>query len=159
MVMWQWRSFEALSGFELYEILAAREAVFIVEQQCIYQDIDHLDQDAWHLLGRDRDTGTNALLAYLRVVFPGKKYAEPSIGRVITTEAARGRGLGKGLMAEGIKRVEAQYPNRAIRISAQVYLERFYQGFGFQTVSEPYDEDGILHIEMVRAPEIQSVVK
>ncbi len=94
---------------ELYDILAAREAVFIVEQQCICQDIDHLDSDAWHLIGRDRNSGTNALLAYLRVVFPGKKYAEPSIGRVITTQDARGRGLGKALMAEGLKRVEAQY--------------------------------------------------
>lgn len=155
MLAWQWRSFESLSVMELYDILAAREAVFIVEQQFICQDIDHLDSDAWHLIGRDRNSGTNALLAYLRVVFPGKKYAEPSIGRVITTQDARGRGLGKALMAEGLKRVEAQYPNCAIRISAQVYLEQFYQDFGFQTVSEPYDEVGIPHIEMLRVPQTQ----
>ncbi len=152
MVEWQWRSFEALSATELYEVLAARGAVFIVEQQCIYQDIDMLDKHAWHLIGRETASGTGALVAYLRVVFPGKKYAEPSIGRVITTGAARGQGLGQALMAEGIKRVEAHYPGSAIRISAQAYLERFYRGFGFQTVSAPYDEDGIPHIEMLRVP-------
>ncbi|ETW99234.1 MAG: acetyltransferase [Candidatus Entotheonella factor] len=152
MVVWHWRSFEALSVIDLYDILLAREAVFIVEQHCIYQDIDGLDPDVWHLMGRETASGTHALMAYLRVVLPGKKYEEPSIGRVLTTSAARGRGLGQALMAEGIKRVEAHYPGRSIRISAQAHLERFYQGFGFQTVSEPYDEDGIPHIEMLRVP-------
>ncbi len=150
MVTWKWTPFDALSVAELYDVLMARQAVFIVEQQCVYPDIDALDPCAWHLLGHTTDAETQVLAAYLRVVFPGKKYDEPSIGRVLTTPAARGQGWGRALMAEGIQRVEAHYPNCAIRISAQQYLERFYQSFGFQTVSEPYDEDGIPHIEMLR---------
>ncbi len=150
MGTWKWTSFATLSVDELYDVLMARQAVFIVEQQCIYPDIDALDPHAWHLLGYTADSDRPVLAAYLRVVHPGYKYAEPSIGRVITTSAARGRGWGKALMAEGIQRVEAHYPNATIRISAQAHLEPFYQSFGFQTVSAPYDEDGITHIEMLR---------
>ncbi len=153
MVTWKWSSFEALSVAELYDVLMARQAVFIVEQRCIYPDIDDLDPYAWHLLGHTRAEDCQVLAAYLRVVFPGKKYDEPSIGRVVTPSATRRQGWGKLLLAEGVRRVEAQYPNAAIRISAQQYLERFYQSFGFRTVSTPYDEDGIPHIEMLRPAE------
>lgn len=156
MIEWQWSAFEALSVDVLYTVLAARQAVFVVEQRCAYQDIDGLDAWAWHLLGWQPDlvatAGGKTLAAYARVVFPGKKYAEPCLGRVLTALSARRQGVGKALLGEAIGRVEGQYPASAIRISAQQYLERFYQEFGFRTVSAPYDEDGIPHLEMLRAP-------
>jgi ElaA protein len=100
-------------------------------------------------LGEGRGEGKQ-LVAYCRLVPPGSKFAEPSIGRVVTTSAVRGTGCGKELMREALDRAEKLWPGRAIRIGAQRHLERFYVDFGFVTASEPYDEDGILHIEMVR---------
>jgi ElaA protein len=92
-----------------------------------------------------------AIVAYCRLVPPGVKYPEPSIGRVITSKVSRGTGLGRTLMARAVERAEALWPGQPIRIGAQQYLERFYGDFGFVCVSEPYDEDGIMHIEMLRA--------
>lgn len=152
---WQWASFDGLSLGALYEILKLRQAVFVVEQNCAYQDADSLDRVAWHLAGWRGEAGRSELLAYLRVVFPGNRYSEPSIGRVLTAKTARGTGAGKALMREALARVEQAYPGASVRISAQCYLERFYAGFGFLAVSEPYDEDGIAHIEMLRAPLIE----
>jgi ElaA protein len=100
-------------------------------------------------LGEGRAGGE--LLAYCRIVPPGIKYAEPSIGRVLTTAAGRRTGAGRELMRQAVARTNALWPDKAIRIGAQRYLERFYGDFGFVPVSEPYDEDGIVHIEMVRA--------
>jgi ElaA protein len=120
--------------------------VFIVEQGP-YQDPDGLDRHAWHLLGRD-DTGR--LQACLRVVDPGGKYAEPSIGRVAVEGAQRGQGLGRALVVEGIARCLSAWPGQGIRISAQAHLERFYASLGFETVGAPYDEDRIPHVEMLR---------
>jgi ElaA protein len=142
---WTWSRFEELGVHALYDALALRCRVFILEQGA-YQDPDGLDQHAWHLLGRD-DEGR--LMAYLRVVDPGLKYDEPSIGRVITAPEARGMGAGKALMREGIARCTQVWPGRAIRISAQARLERFYRELGFATVGEPYLEDNIPHIEML----------
>ncbi|MBX2858065.1 MAG: GNAT family N-acetyltransferase [Cellvibrionaceae bacterium] len=150
MIEWQWSSFWQLSAIELYNIMKARQEVFVVEQHCVYQDIDNLDKRAWHLIGWESKSKQQRLVAYLRVVYPGEKYTEASIGRVLTVSSARGTGLGKQLIAESLKRISDECSKALIRISAQTHLERFYANFGFKTVSEPYDEDGISHIEMLR---------
>ncbi len=151
MIEWQWSGFHALSNVELYEVLAQRQKVFVLEQQCFYNDFDGLDVEAHHLLGwAAGDDGRRELVAYLRVLAPGAKYQEMSIGRVLTTEKARGSGAGREMLARGIALAEELHPGHRIRIGAQQYLEKFYQGFGFKTISEPYDEDGIMHIDMLR---------
>lgn len=147
---WQWSRLPTLSPTALYAALAARQQVFAVEQQCAYLDADGLDHRAWHLLGWSR-TEPAILVAYLRVLDPGAKYVEPSIGRVLTTLALRGRGQGRGLMREGIAGCASRHPGAAIRISAQRHLAPFYTSLGFATVSPPYDEDGIPHVEMLLA--------
>lgn len=147
---WQCLRFEELTGAQLYTVLAARQQVFVLEQQCLYQDMDGLDQDAHHLLGWSNDSSTPQLCAYLRVLAPGVKCAEASLGRVLTTAAGRGTGAGRALLRRGIAEAQALYPEARLRIGAQQYLEAFYASFGFVTVSEPYDEDGIAHIDMLR---------
>jgi ElaA protein len=147
---WQWQSFAQLSRTELYEVLAVRQQVFVLEQKCLYLDIDGLDMDAHHLIGRHTVDGKRSLAAYLRCLAPGAKYAEMSLGRVLTTPGNRGAGIGQELMGKGIAYAQQQHPGQRIRISAQAYLERFYAGFGFEAVSAPYDEDGILHVDMLR---------
>ena len=112
--------------------------------------MDGYDQAAWHLLGWRVIDGKRQLAASLRVIAPGVKYTEMSLGRVLSTPAARGTGVGRELLVEGIARAEQLYPGHRIRIGAQQYLEAFYASFGFKTVSEPYDEDGIMHVEMLR---------
>jgi len=147
---WHFSRFADLTPFDLYDVLAARQNVFILEQTCLYPDIDGYDLEAHHLLGwRDVD-GKRQLAAYLRVLAPGAKYDEMSLGRVVTTPAARGSGAGRALLDQGIAHAEALHPGHRIRIGAQQYLERFYASFGFETVSAPYDEDGIMHIDMLR---------
>jgi ElaA protein len=145
-VTWYWSRFDELGMQGLYDALALRCQVFIVEQGP-YLDPDGLDLHAWHLLGRD-DAG--ALTAYLRVVDPGRKYEEPSIGRVAVAAESRGRTRGRRLMEEGIARCERAWPERGIRISAQARLQRFYRSLGFELVGSEYLEDGIPHIEMLR---------
>lgn len=147
MVDWTYKAFVDLTPAELYLVLQARHAVFVIEQACLYMDMDDFDQGAHHLFGRDEG---GALLAYLRVLAPGTKFDEPSLGRVITTQAGRGRGLGKALMQEGVRRVTAAHPGRSIKIGAQRYLDRFYRELGFVPFGEPYLEDGIEHQYMVR---------
>ena len=147
---WQWQGFAQLSGADLYEVLAARQNVFVLEQQCLYLDIDGLDPGAHHLLGWHTVNGKRCLAAYLRCLAPGAKYAEMALGRVLSTTGSRGAGIGLELMAKGIACAQQQHPGQRIRISAQAYLERFYAGFGFVVTSAPYDEDGILHIDMLR---------
>lgn len=143
-LQWQWLRFADLGVNNLYDALALRCRVFIVEQGA-YLDPDGLDHHCWHLLGR---AGDGALRAYLRVVDPGLKYTEPSIGRVITALEVRGTGLGRALMCEGIARCEDLWPGRGIRISAQAHLARFYAGLGFVAVGSVYREDDIPHQEM-----------
>lgn len=145
---WHWCRFEELGLPGLYEVLALRQQVFVVEQRCAYLDVDGLDPFSWHLCGRDPQ---GRLSAYLRLVDPGRKFAVPSIGRVITTPAVRGTGAGRALMAEGVAGHDRLHPGQANRIGAQAHLQAFYRSFGFEPVGEPYDEDGILHIDMVRA--------
>ena len=145
---WTWSRFAELGVDNLYDALALRCRVFILEQGP-YLDPDGIDRQSWHLLARD-DVGT--LQAYLRVVDAGVKYTEPSIGRVITSPETRGTGLGRALFAQGVARCEAAWPGQGIRISAQAHLERLYGSYGFVRVGEPYLEDDIPHLEMLRAP-------
>ncbi len=147
---WQWSAFDALSASELYQVLQQRQDIFILEQTCLYPDMDGLDQGAHHLLGWRTIDGKRELAAYLRVLAPGAKYTEMSLGRVLTAARARGTGIGRELLAQGIAHAERQYPGHRTRIGAQQHLEAFYAGFGFATVSDPYDEDGIMHIDMLR---------
>ena len=151
-VDWQWKRLPELSPAELYALLAARASVFVVEQACAFLDLDGLDEFAWHLLGWGGADGDPALAAYLRLIDPGRKYAEPSIGRVLTTAPFRGGGLGRAAMREGLERAARLYPGRALRIGAQQRLERFYAELGFRPDSAPYLEDGIAHVEMLRTP-------
>jgi ElaA protein len=147
---WTFARLEQLAPLDVYDMLALRSEVFVVEQTCIFQDPDGVDKQAHHLLGRD---GHGALQAVLRIVDPGVKYAEPSIGRVISAPAQRRSGLGRALMREGIRQCRALWPGQGIRISAQARLERFYEDFGFRTVTAPYLEDDIPHVEMLLEPE------
>jgi ElaA protein len=146
MTAWRFARLDGLTAREVHDILQARSAVFVVEQACVFQDMDGADPASWHLFAASGD----ALAAYCRLVPPGVKYREPSIGRVITTQAVRGTGMGRELMGEALRRCEALWPGAAVRIGAQLHLERFYGEFGFARASEPYDEDGIPHIEMLR---------
>ena len=145
-IEWRLRSFSALSPHELYALLRLRSEVFVVEQACIFLDMDNMDQDCWHLMGWQ---GT-ALLAATRLVPPGVAYEYASIGRVVTAPAARGTGLGRELMLESIKYTEELFGRQPIRIGAQRYLKAFYESFGFAQSGEMYLEDGIPHIEMTR---------
>ena len=142
---WIDRAFGELSAIDLYAIMALRERVFVVEQNCAYQDADGLDPHARHVWAEDHD---GAIHAYLRIVPAGVKFEEVSIGRVVTSPDTRGNGLGKTLMKQGLA-VAGAVP---VRIGAQAHLEKFYTELGFARISEPYDEDGIPHIEMLRAP-------
>ena len=146
---WHFARFDELSARDVHDILRARAAVFVVEQTCAFQDVDGADPPSWHLFLRDAKSGDIA--AYCRIIPPGVKFAEASIGRVLTTDAARGTGLGRTLMEEALRRTDSLWPGKPVRIGAQQRLERFYQSLGFETASAPYDEDGIPHVEMVRA--------
>lgn len=146
-MQWTFARFDGLSPRDIHDLYQARIAVFVLEQKCPFQDVDGADPACWHLIGRGDDGSVHA---YSRLVPPGVKYAEPSIGRVLTMAAARRTGAGRELMRESLSRAERLWPGKPLRIGAQQYLEKFYGGFGFATVSAPYDEDGILHVEMVR---------
>ena len=147
-VTWQWLAFDQLSPHALYALLALRHDVFVMEQQCLFTDMDDADQGSLHLLGWQGIGSDRRLVAYLRCVPPGVKYAEASIGRVVCARATRGTGLGKLLFAEGLRQTMVFYPDTAIRIGAQQRLEKFYASFGFTVCSEAYLEDGIWHVEM-----------
>nr|WP_315427230.1 GNAT family N-acetyltransferase [uncultured Albidiferax sp.] len=142
----QWARLDDLSAVEFHAAMVQRVAVFVVEQNCVYQEADALDLVAWHLLAWSGDR----LAAYLRVADPGTNYPEPSLGRVLTAPAFRGQGLGQLLLTEALARCAATWPGQPNRISAQHYLLKFYQSFGFVPVSEVYLEDGIPHLEMLR---------
>ena len=147
---WQWSRFESLTAAELYSIVRLREGVFIVEQNCPYPDADGRAPDAWHLLGWLGDERNRSLVAYARIFEPGVRYVQGSIGRVVTAQEVRRTGVGKALMAEALRRLEGLAPGETIKLAAQRYLEDFYYRFGFRTVSAPYEEDGIIHIDMLR---------
>jgi ElaA protein len=143
MLSWHDKPFAELTVDELYAITALRERVFVVEQNCVYLDADGVDPKCRHVWCDE----AGAIRAYCRLVPAGVKFAEQAIGRVITAPEARGTGLGKELM----KRAIAACAAGPIRLGAQAHLERFYNELGFVRASEPYDEDGIPHVEMLRA--------
>ena len=143
---WLLKTFDSLTLQELYAILRLRTEVFVVEQNCVFQDMDNKDQQCYHLMGwKD-----GHLIAYTRLVPPGVSYKEPSIGRVVTSPVARGNGTGKLLMEKSIEEIIQLYGKTPIKIGAQLYLKKFYESLGFSQTSNKYDEDGIDHIEMNR---------
>lgn len=145
-ISWKCKFFDELSPQELYAILKLRNEVFVVEQNCVFQDADDKDQKCYHLMG----TVANDLTAYARLVPAGVSYDHISIGRIVTSPKYRRIGAGKALMREAIKQCNLLYGEQTIKIGAQYYLKNFYGEFGFKQTSDLYDEDGIPHIEMVR---------
>ena len=143
---WRFAAFDALTLTELYAVLQLRSEVFVVEQACVFQDMDGADPTAMHLLGM----AGGRLLAYARCFAAGLKFKEASIGRLITRSELRGSGAGHVLVRRAIASVTQQWGPQAIRIGAQARLENFYRQHGFETTGEPYIEDGIPHIEMLR---------
>lgn len=146
MINWIIKKFSELSPDELYKILQLRSEVFVVEQNCVFLDMDNKDQKCHHLMGWDKED----LVAYTRIVPPGVSYKEPSIGRVVSSPKQRGSGVGRQLMTKSIAATTQLYGNQPIRIGAQLYLKKFYHSLGFEPEGEIYLEDGIEHIEMVR---------
>ncbi|QRR09574.1 GNAT family N-acetyltransferase [Burkholderia sp. MS455] len=142
---WRWKSFDALTAREIYSILEARSAVFVVEQNCVYHDIDDADQAAWHLAAYDP---AGRLAGYLRVLLPDAQNTDVRIGRVLTTAAFRGAGLGNGLLSRALEHIRAQWPDTPVSLHAQAHLQRFYGAFGFTPSSDVHDEDGIPHVWM-----------
>ena len=139
------KHFNELTTMELYRILRARAEIFVAEQDCVYQDLDNKDLNAWHVWYEDED----GVAAYCRVLDKGVSYeGEGSIGRVIAVK--RGTGLGYKVMMEGIRVAEEKFGQTSLRISAQQYAQGFYEKCGFVRVSEPYLEDDIPHVQMVR---------
>jgi ElaA protein len=143
---WRLKKFDALSPYELYAILRLRNEVFVVEQNCVFQDADNKDQHAHHLMA----TLDNQLVAYTRIVPAGEIFEEVSIGRVITSAQVRGTGIGKELMERSIKAACELFGRQPIRLGAQLYLKKFYESFGFKQISDVYLEDGIEHIYMLK---------
>ena len=147
MVKWLLKKFDDLTALELYAIMQLRNEVFVVEQNCVFQDADNKDQSSWHLMGWDNDR----LVAYSRIIPGGVAYDLPSIGRIVTSAAVRRNGTGKILMDESIKAVKNLFGDTSIKLGAQLYLKNFYESFGFTQSSAAYLEDGIQHIEMTRS--------
>ena len=142
---WIFKNFNELTAGELYAIMQLRNEVFVVEQNCVYQDADNKDPQSMHLCGWDAEM----LVAYTRIIPPGIAYAEASIGRVVTSPAYRHTGAGRQLMKESISLTFSAFNCSQIKIGAQVYLTKFYQSLGFVQSSSEYLEDGIPHIEMI----------
>lgn len=144
---WECKPFKELTLMELYSILRLRIEVFVVEQNCVFQDLDNKDQKCHHIMGWDGDQ----LVASCRLVPKSVSYPDyPSIGRVVSSPAYRGKGAGKELMEYAIDQSMHLFGNTDIKIGAQLYLKKFYESLGFVQTSDVYDEDGIDHIEMIR---------
>lgn len=147
LLHWTCKPFAELTVDELYRIVQLRNAVFVVEQNCPYQDADDKDQHCLHVCGWHN----GILVGYARLVPKGISYeAYISIGRVVTATVVRGSGAGKALLQKAIEDCYAAYEQQPIKISAQLYLKRFYESFGFEQVSEVYLEDNIEHIAMIK---------
>lgn len=142
---WTLKKFDELSNIELYRILQLRSEVFVIEQHCNYRDLDDKDQDSWHLCAWQDDK----LVAYTRLLPPGLSYKEASIGRVLNAKSIRGKNIGKELIQRSIDTVYSLSGKTDIKIGAQLYLKKFYEGFGFKQVSDIYLEDEIEHIKML----------
>jgi ElaA protein len=145
MIHWTCKAFGELTPEELYKILRLRSEVFVVEQNCVFLDMDNKDFFCDHLMGWEGEE----LLGYSRIVPAGISYAESSIGRIVSSPAARGRGVGRDLLQQGIETLYRIHGKKDIRIGAQYYLLKFYESFGFVQTGEIYLEDGIEHIEML----------
>ncbi|HXB09321.1 MAG TPA: GNAT family N-acetyltransferase [Puia sp.] len=145
MVNWSIKPFEQLTTEELYAILRLRSEVFVVEQNCVFLDMDNKDRHCSHLMGWQGEL----LAAYSRIVPAGISYEETSIGRIVTSPTARRSGIGRELLIQSIDHVYKLYGRRSIRIGAQYYLKEFYASFGFVQKGEIYLEDGIEHVEML----------
>lgn len=151
-VVWSVLSFDELAPDVLYRLLSLRSSALVVEQDCAYQDIDGLDLQGLHLVGMRRlDDSTFDVIATARILPPGCVFAEPTMGRLCVAAPYRQNGIGRMLLSESVQVCQARYPGQAIRVSAQAHLEKFYQGSGFQTVSEVYLQDRIPHVEMLLA--------
>jgi len=140
------KSFSELTTDELYKILQLRSEVFVVEQNCVYQDIDFKDQKAWHVIGLKNDK----IIAYTRVFKPGDYFLEASIGRVIVKQSERKYNYGHQIIEASINAINTNFKETTIKISAQTYLKKFYESHGFQKVGKKYLEDGIPHIAMIK---------
>ena len=139
------KTFSELTSDELYDILRLRSEIFVVEQDCVYNDLDGLDKVAVHQF----ITKDGKIVAYSRLLKPGTRFPDCSIGRVVVTQSERGKGLGVELMQEGIKYIVLERDTTKIKISAQKYLRKFYEDLGFEIVTEEYLEDGIPHFGMM----------
>ena len=145
-IQWRLKKFEELTPFELYAAIRLRNEVFVVEQNCVFQDADDKDQECFHLLGfKNQD-----LVAYTRLVPPGYIYKEPSIGRVVTSPSVRGTGAGRELMNQSIDSIYRLFGKQTIKIGAQLYLKKLYESLGFIQSGTGYLEDGIEHIYMLK---------
>ncbi|TYA74187.1 GNAT family N-acetyltransferase [Seonamhaeicola marinus] len=142
----QLKYFKELTTQELYDVLQLRSEVFVVEQDCVYQDIDGKDQKAIHVLGFE----DNSLVAYTRIFKPGDYFEDASIGRVVVAKNKRDKAYGKLIMQASIKGVEDEFNLSKIKISAQLYLKKFYSDLGFKAIGEDYLEDNIPHIAMIK---------
>ena len=145
MTKWICKKFNELTTEELYQVLRLRSEVFVVEQNCVFLDMDNKDQYCDHLMGWEG----NKLQGYARIVPPGISYVESSIGRIVSSPSARGQGIGRELLRESIATLYRLHGKRVIRIGAQYYLREFYESFGFEEAGNIYLEDGIEHIEML----------
>jgi ElaA protein len=145
--VWTWHAWDALTPDTLYAFLRLRSEIFVVEQNCVFPEMDGIDPLCEHLCGYDQQ---GALLAYLRLVPPQVKAPQPALGRLVVAQSARGSGLGRLAIHEGLRHCAARYPEQDIFLSAQRHLENFYASMGFKTCSEPYLEDDIWHVNMLR---------
>jgi ElaA protein len=144
-MIWLCKKFDALTPHELYAIIQLRNEVFVVEQDCVFQDADNKDQHCYHLMGWQQ----NILAAYSRILPPEISYSESSIGRIVTSPNARGNGIGRELVKQSIEELYILFGKIPIKIGAQMYLQKFYESFGFKQTSDIYLEDDIPHIEML----------
>jgi len=140
------KTFSELDTDELYQILRLRSEVFVVEQNCVYQDIDNKDQNAIHLYFKENDQ----IVAYTRIFKAGEYYENPCIGRVVVSKKNRGKDLGKKIMIDSIEYIKQNIKGEKIELSAQKYLDKFYKDLGFYKIGEDYLEDGIPHQRMIK---------
>jgi ElaA protein len=146
MLKIQTKTFQELTKQQLYDLLQLRSEVFVVEQDCVYQDIDGKDEKALHVLGYKNEK----LVAYTRVFKPGDYFNQASIGRVVVKENERQHKFGNTIMKASIEAIKTHYNESEIKISAQMYLKRFYNNLEFKEIGEEYLEDGIPHIAMIK---------